>query len=364
MTLSLFQKTQRKPLADDIRPTSLDTVFGQEHLFKTGSLLSNMIHNKLLSSVILWGPPGCGKTTIAKILAKTCDTYFESISAVVNGTSDLKKIFEQAELRAESGSNTILLVDEIHRFNKTQQDIFLPYLENGIIILIGATTENPSFALNSALLSRCRVLILKRLSEDAMLCIIKRIEQQKSIKLPLVDEAYHYLYQLADGDGRYLLNLCEEIINLNSKKQLTSKDLAKHLNKRQPIHDNARDMYYNLRSALFKSIRGSDCNAALYWLARMLEAGEAPLAIVRHLVRQASEDIGLADPNALTQALAAKQAYEFLGSPEGDLVLAQAVIYLATAPKSNSATKLINFYRSCKILWIANPSEAYFKCPN
>lgn len=337
MTLSLFQKTQRKPLADEIRPESLDDVYGQEHIFSRGSVLYNMVQNKKLSSLILWGPPGCGKTTIARILARTCDVYFESVSAVMSGIPDLKKIFEQAELRAESGTNTIILVDEIHRFNKTQQDVFLPYLENGIIILIGATTENPSFALNSALLSRCKVLTLNRLSNNAMLSIIKRTEQHKGIKLPLAEEAYEYLYQLSDGDGRYLLNLFEEILELNSDKLLTSEDLAKHLNKRQPIHDNAREMYYNIRSALFKSIRGSDCNAALYWVARLLEAGENPLAIVRHLVRQASEDIGLADPNALTQALAAKQAYEFLGSPEGDLAVIQAVIYLATAPKSNKA---------------------------
>ena len=339
MTFSLFQKTQRKPLADEIRPVSLEEVYGQEHIFGTGSLLSNMVQNQKLSSIILWGPPGCGKTTIARILAKAYDLYFESVSAVMNGTADLKRIFEQAELRAESGSNTIILVDEIHRFNKTQQDVFLPYLENGIIILIGATTENPSFSLNSALLSRCKVLTLKRLSNEAMLSILKRTEQYKGIKLPLAEASYQYLYQLADGDGRYLLNLCEEIINLNAEDILSPEDLAKYLHKRQPIHDNARDMYYNLRSALFKSIRGSDCNAALYWLARMLEAGEDPLAIVRHLVRQASEDIGLADPGAITQALAAKQAYEFLGSPEGDLAIVQAVIYLATAPKSNRAYK-------------------------
>ncbi|MBP9791640.1 MAG: replication-associated recombination protein A [Rickettsiales bacterium] len=339
MNFSLFHKTQRKPLADEVRPDSLEEVFGQEHIFNKESVLSKMIKNKRLSSLILWGPPGCGKTTIAKIIAKTCDLSFESISAAMHGTVDLKRIFEQAELRAESGNGTIVLIDEIHRFNKTQQDVLLPYLENGIIILIGATTENPSFSLNSALLSRCKVLTLKRLSDEAMFSIIKRTEKQKNITLPITSDSYQYLYHLADGDGRYLLNLCEEIISITTDSLLTPADLSKHLHKRQPIHDNARDMYYNLRSALFKSIRGSDCNAALYWLARMLEAGEDPLAITRHLIRQASEDIGLADPNALTQALAAKQAYEFLGSPEGDLAVVQAVIYLATAPKSNSVYK-------------------------
>jgi putative ATPase len=339
MTLSLFQKTQKKPLADELRPISLDEVYGQEHLFGNNSQLLRILGKKQLVSIILWGPPGCGKTTIARILAKSCDHYFESMSAVINGVADLKKIFEQAEQRAQSGVSTVILVDEIHRFNRSQQDVFLPYLENGIIILIGATTENPSFALNSALLSRCKVLTLNRLNNEAMESIVKRTEKQKGKKLPITDDAYQYLYQLADGDGRYLLNICEELFAFSvvENSSLSAQDLAKHLQKRPPIHDKSQDMHYNMKSALFKSIRGSDCNAALYWLARMLEAGEDPLGIVRHLVRQASEDIGLADPNALTQVIAAKEAYQFLGSPEGELAIVQAVIYLATSPKSNAA---------------------------
>lgn len=330
------KNSNQKPLADRIRPTEFKDIFGQEHLLASKSQLSSMMDAKTISNIILWGPPGTGKTTIARIIAEKSGGYLESVSAVVSGTAVFKKIFIEAEKRKAKGSHTILLVDEIHHLNRSQQDIFLPHLENGTIILIGATTENPSFELNSALLSRCKVLVLNRLSEEALKKIVYRLEKLSDKQLPLTQEARLMLLEIADGDGRYLLNMCEELFNINESTLLSPSDLGTFLQKRMPLYDKSGDGHYNLISALHKSLRGSDSDASLYWLSRMLEAGEDPLYIVRRLVRFATEDIGLADPNALVQAIAAKDAFEFLGSPEGELAIAQAVLYLSTAPKSNA----------------------------
>ena len=335
---SLFDKTiSKSPLADRIRPKKLSEVFGQEHLLDKDSYLQHMLSVEHIASIVLWGPSGAGKTTLARILAAQSNCHFESVSAVTSGVQDLKKIFLESEKRKEQGINTLLLVDEIHRFNRTQQDAFLPHVENGTIILVGATTENPSFELNSALLSRCKILTLKRLDNDALQKIIDRAEALEDKQLPLQAEARKLLTTLADGDGRYLLNMCEDLFQLSSSKALSSKELTKFIQRRAPVYDKSRDGHYNLISALHKSLRGSDCDAALYWLCRMLDGGEDPLYIIRRLVRFAAEDVGLADPTALTQALSAKDAYDFLGSPEGELAIVQAVIYLATAPKSNAS---------------------------
>ena len=288
-----------------------------------------------VQNIIFWGPPGSGKTTIARILAKQCKYHIESISAVINATSDIKQIFNNAKNKKAQGINTILIVDEIHHFNRTQQDIFLPYLEDGTVTLIGATTENPSFELNSALLSRCMVLTLKSLDKEALAKITARAEQIYNRKLPLNDEDREKLYEMVDGDGRYLLNICEGLFNLEHSPE-NPIDLASIFQTRSAAYDKSRDQHYNLISALHKAIRGSDSDASLYWLMRMLEAGENPHYILRRLVRLASEDIGLADPHALTQVLAAKEAYDFLGAPEGILNIVQAVLYLSTAPKSNA----------------------------
>ena len=294
-----------------------------------------------IPSIILWGPPGTGKTTIARLLAGETGLAFEQISAVFSGVADLKKAFEQARIRREQGRGTLLFVDEIHRFNKSQQDSFLPFVEDGTIILVGATTENPSFELNGALLSRCQVLVLNRLDMDALKALISRAELFERRNLPADAAAREVLAAMADGDGRYFLNLVEEVFAAvpEGATPLTPEDLARTVQKRMPLYDKAADGHYNLISALHKSVRGSDPDATLYYLARMLVAGEDPLFIARRLVRMAVEDIGLADPEALHQALAAKDTFDFLGSPEGELALAQAAVYLATAPKSNALYK-------------------------
>jgi len=327
-----------RPLAERLRPDNLDQVIGQDHLLADEGAIQRMLAGCRLASLVLWGPPGSGKTTIARLLATQVGLYFVQLSAVFSGVADLRKAFTAASKRRVSGQGTLLFVDEIHRFNRSQQDGFLPYVEDGTIILVGATTENPSFELNAALLSRCQVLVLKRLDEDALEELLGRAETAYGRDLPLQPEARQALLSMADGDGRFVLNLAEELLTL--EKSMTPLDVAalsKTLQRRAPVYDKAQEGHYNLISALHKSLRGSDVDAALYWLARMLSAGEEPLYITRRLVRFAVEDIGLADPQAVVQANAAKDAYDFLGSPEGELAIAQAVIYLATAPKSNAA---------------------------
>ncbi len=328
-----------RPLADKLRPKTMDEVVGQDHLIGPDAPLGRMLSAGRLTSLVFWGPPGTGKTTMARLLAQSTDLYFEQISAVFSGVTDLRKCFEAAAGRRKTGKGTLLFVDEIHRFNRSQQDGFLPYVEDGTIILVGATTENPSFELNAALLSRLQVLTLNRLDDANLEELLNRAEKLEGKKLPVSDEARAILYGMADGDGRYLLNLTDILLGLEFKETLDAAALVKVLQKRAPVYDKDREGHYNLISALHKSLRGSDTDAALYWTARMLAGGEDPLYILRRLVRFASEDIGLADPNALVQTLAAKGAYDFLGSPEGDLHVAQAVIYLGTAPKSNATYK-------------------------
>ncbi len=340
---SLFEaagmtKQGPRPLADKLRPTKLSDVVGQDHLVGPDGTLTRMLASGRIPSIILWGPPGTGKTTIARLLAGETGLVFEQMSAIFSGVADLKKAFEQARMRREQGRSTLLFVDEIHRFNKSQQDSFLPYVEDGTITLVGATTENPSFELNGALLSRSQVLVLNRLDDEALDALIRRSEMFEKRVLLLDNDARQSLLSLADGDGRYFLNLIEEIFATvpEGAAPLNSEALGKAVSKRLPLYDKAADGHYNLISALHKSVRGSDPDAALYYLARMLTAGEDPLFIARRLVRMANEDIGLADPEAVKQALAAKDVYDFLGSPEGELALAQATVYLATAPKSNA----------------------------
>ncbi len=324
-----------RPLADRLRPQSLETIVGQDHLVGEGGALRRMVESGTLGSIILWGPPGCGKTTIARILAQHTDLHFEQISAIFSGVADLKKVFESAKLRRRNGRGTLLFVDEIHRFNKSQQDAFLPVMEDGTIILIGATTENPSFELNGAVLSRSQVLVLKRLDDDALEKIIQRAEEDAGKKLPLDKHARETLKAMADGDGRYALSLAEQI--LPQPKTLDTAALTELLQKRAPLYDKKDDSHYNLISALHKSVRGSDADAALYWLTRMLNGGEDPRYIARRVARMAVEDVGMADPQAIQVALNAWEMYERVGSPEGELAIAQAVIYMATAPKSNAA---------------------------
>ncbi|PIW31881.1 MAG: AAA family ATPase [Rhodobacterales bacterium CG15_BIG_FIL_POST_REV_8_21_14_020_59_13] len=325
-----------RPLADRLRPKTLDEVVGQDHLLKGEGPIARMRAQKRFASIILWGPPGVGKTTIARLLAEESGLEFEPLSAVFSGVADLKKAFDRARARRQAGRGTLLFVDEIHRFNRAQQDGFLPVVEEGIITLVGATTENPSFELNAALLSRAQVLVLKRLEADSLELLIQRAEAETERKLPVTAQARSAVLDLANGDGRYLLNLAEELFSLNRDTPLGREDLATYLQRRAPVYDRDRDEHYNLISALHKSVRGSDPDAALYWLARMLEGGEDPLFLARRLVRMANEDIGLADPTAIHAALAAKETYDFLGSPEGELALAQAVVHLACAPKSNA----------------------------
>ena len=336
MPNELFAALAPTPLAERLRPRTLAEILGQDHLLGPEGPLGRMLAARKLSSLILWGPPGCGKTTIARLLAEATDLHFEPLSAVFSGVADLRKIFEAARQRRKDGKGTLLFVDEIHRFNRAQQDGFLPYVEDGTVTLIGATTENPSFELNAALLSRSQVLVLRRLDEVALETLLGRVETALGRDLPIDAAGRQALFAMADGDGRYLIGLAEQLAQLKEKGPLTPARLATLLQKRAPLYDKAQEGHYNLISALHKSLRGSDVDAALYWLARMLAGGEQPLYITRRLVRFAVEDIGMADPQAIVQALAAKDTYDFLGSPEGELAIAQAVIYLATAPKSNA----------------------------
>ncbi|MGQ0277549.1 MULTISPECIES: replication-associated recombination protein A [Sphingopyxis] len=335
------------PLAERLRPRSLADVVGQEHLTGAEGAIGRMVAAGQLSSIILWGPPGTGKTTIARLLAEAVGMRFAPLSAVFSGVADLKKAFADAEKMAAAGKRTLLFVDEIHRFNRAQQDGFLPFVERGTVVLVGATTENPSFALNAALLSRAQVLVLHRLDEAALALLVERAEADVGRSLPVTADARAALIASADGDGRFLLNQVETLFAAAIADPLDAAQLAQFLHRRMPVYDKDRDGHYNLISALHKSLRGSDPQAALYWLARMLVAGEEPLYVLRRLVRFASEDIGLADPQALTQCIAAKDAYQFLGSPEGELAIVQACLYLATAPKSNAA------YAAQKAAWAA-----------
>ena len=330
------------PLAERLRPRTLGEVAGQDHLLSAEGPIGRMAASRRLASMVLWGPPGVGKTTIARLLAQAAGYEFQQISAVFSGVADLKKAFEQARVRRQAGQATLLFVDEIHRFNRAQQDGFLPWVEEGVVTLVGATTENPSFELNGALLSRCQVFVLRRLDEAAQAALLERAEAAEGRDLPLTPEARSALVALADGDGRYLLTLAETLFGVASATPLDPPALGRLLQKRSPAHDKDREGHYNLISALHKSIRGSDPDAALYWLARMLEGGEEPLFIARRLVRAALEDVGSADPMSLVLATAAREAYEHLGSPEGELALAQLTLHLACAPKSNAVYSAFN----------------------
>jgi putative ATPase len=333
-----------QPLPDRLRPGNLDEIVGQDHLVGAAAPLRKMIEGGRLSSMILWGPPGCGKTTLARILSAHTEMHFEQLSAIFSGVQDLRRVFEAARIRKRNGQGTLLFVDEIHRFNKSQQDAFLPVVEDGTIVLIGATTENPSFELNAALLSRAQVYVLKRLDDRALELLIERAEQDAGRRLPVDSQARSTLKAMADGDGRYVLSMCEQI--LSQDEQLDTESLLRIVQRRAPLYDKGDDAHFNLISALHKSVRGSDADAALYWFARMLAGGEHPEYIARRMSRMAIEDIGLADPQALPTCMAAWQAYERMGSPEGELALAQALIYLATAPKSNAAYAAYNAARS------------------
>jgi putative ATPase len=351
------------PLADRLRPRDLSEVVGQEHITGPDGAIGRMVAAGRLSSMILWGPPGTGKTSTARLLADSVGMRFVAISAVFSGVADLKKAFAEAEVAARAGQRTLLFVDEIHRFNRAQQDGFLPFVEKGTVTLVGATTENPSFELNAALLSRAQVLILRRLDADALARLLDKAEALEG-PLPLTPEAREALVQSADGDGRFLLNQAETLYGAKIAEPLDPAGLGAFLQRRVAVYDKDREGHYNLISALHKSLRGSDPQAALYYMARMLTAGEEPLYVLRRLVRFASEDVGMADPEALVQCLAAKEAYDFLGSPEGELAIVQACLYLATAPKSNAAyVAQKEAWRSAKETGSLMPPPAILNAP-
>jgi putative ATPase len=334
---TLFEAQTPRPLADRLRPNTLDEVVGQDHLLGVDKPIGRMRSAGTMTSIILWGPPGTGKTTIARLLAEHTDLHFEPLSAMFSGVADLRKVFEAARGRRQTGQGTLLFIDEVHRFNRAQQDCFLPYVEDGTVILVGATTENPSFELNAALLSRCQVLVLNRLDDTALEELVGRSETKEGKKLPLDMDARASLRAMADGDGRYLLNMTETLQALPAGDIMDTIALTNAVQRRMPVYDKSQESHYNLISALHKSLRGSDTDGALYWFARMIAGGEDPHYIARRLLRFSVEDIGLADPQALVQAMNAWQAYERLGTPEGELALVQCIIYLATAPKSNAA---------------------------
>ncbi len=360
----LFESSAPSPLAARLRPSALGEVVGQDHLLGPEGTLRRMLNAGTLASMVFWGPPGCGKTTIAQLLADEVKLAFEPLSAVFSGVADLRKVFERAKQRRVAGEATLLFVDEIHRFNRSQQDGFLPYVEDGTVVLVGATTENPSFELNAALLSRCQVFVLHRLDREALETLLARAEAVEERSLPLDAEARESLIAMADGDGRFLLNLCEELFRLPEGDTLDRARLADTVQRRAPVYDKGQDSHYNLISALHKSLRGSDTDAGLYWLARMLAGGEEPRYIARRLLRFAYEDIGLADPEAAVQALTAWETYERLGSPEGELAIAQAVIYLGSAPKSNAAYRAFGAAsRSAKETGSLSPPKHILNAP-